>query len=329
MGLSEIGEFGLIEKIKTAFSESCFQKSGIRGIGDDCAIISSGDIDWLISTDMLLEGTHFLRDRITPYDLGWKSLAVNLSDIAAMGGHPTGTFLSFGLPVDISPEWVDEFTRGYRDLSRKWSVPLLGGDTTRSAGPREMICINVGVLGNCPSGQCKMRDAALPGDNIFVTGTLGDSSAGLDLILRGDVGKYAPLVTKHLHPEPRIEEGLILRQTEGVHAMMDISDGIASDLKHILTASGVSAEIQLDLLPISTELEAWGKEYGENALEKALAGGEDYELLFTAKEGVTIPIKLKATKIGRIIPVMGNTIGYYRNGKKENISFSGYNHFKK
>ncbi|MBQ0006390.1 MAG: thiamine-monophosphate kinase, partial [Alistipes sp.] len=132
MELSEIGEFGLIERIRKAFAPDCFKKDGIRGIGDDCAVIPTGNTDSLISTDMLLEGTHFIRDRITPYDLGWKSLAVNLSDIAAMGGHPTGTFLSLGLPENISSEYMDEFIRGYRDLSLKWSVPLLGGDTTRS-----------------------------------------------------------------------------------------------------------------------------------------------------------------------------------------------------
>ncbi|MBQ0006287.1 MAG: hypothetical protein KBS57_02650, partial [Alistipes sp.] len=199
----------------------------------------------------------------------------------------------------------------------------------RSTGPSGMICINVAVLGDSPSGQCKTRDAALVGDNIYITGTLGDSAAGLDIILRNSVKKNGFLITKHLHPEPRIKEGLILGAIKDVHAMMDISDGIASDLGHILTASEVSAKINIEMLPISPELRWWEAEYGGSAEEKALAGGEDYELLFTAAEGIIFPKELNITKIGKIIPGAENSIAYYRNGKKENITYSGFNHFRK
>jgi len=323
MEISEIGEFGLIGRIRDIFSGH----SDILGIGDDCAVIPAGDRDWLVTTDMLIEDTHFLRSGITPYDLGWKSLAVNLSDVAAMGGKPTASFLSLGIPEGITVEYMDEFLRGYRDLSEKWSVPLLGGDTTRSAGDNGKMVINVGVLGNCPSGQAKLRSAALPGDGIYVTGTLGDSAAGLEHILKGTGDKYPYLHERHTRPEPRMEEGMILGAMKKVHAMMDISDGIASDLKHILDASGVSAEIDLDTIPMSYHLRALAQENGFQPEEKAIAGGEDYELLFTAAEGASIPEGVIATKIGTI--ANGSGIRYLKNGRETDWSPAGFDHFRK
>lgn len=319
MEITEIGEFGLIERIRQIFTDS----GGMLGIGDDCAVIPAGDRDWLITTDMLLEDTHFLRSGITPYDLGWKSLAVNISDVAAMGGTPTASFLSIGIPEGVTVEYMDDFFRGYRDLARKWSVPLLGGDTTRAAGK---MAINVGVLGYCPSGQAKLRSGALPGDGIYVTGTLGDSAAGLEIILGGETAAYPYLVGRHTRPEPRMEEGRILGSIREVHAMMDISDGIASDLNHILKASGVAASIDLDLLPMSAELREWASEHGKMPEEKAVAGGEDYELLFTAAEGVVLPETISATRIGTICP--GTGIKYLRNGKEINWTPVGFDHFR-
>lgn len=323
MEITEIGEFGLIERIRGVFSEN----PGMLGIGDDCAVIPAGDRDWLVTTDMLLEGTHFLREGISPCDLGWKSLAVNISDIAAMGGEPMASFLSLGVPEGISLEYVDEFLRGFRDLSRKWSVPLLGGDTTRAAGKDGKMAINVGILGHCPSGQAKLRSAALPGDGIYVTGTLGDSSAGLELILKGTGEEYPYLLERHTRPEPRMEEGRILGSMKEVHAMMDISDGIASDLNHILKASGAGAGIELDALPMSGQLKSWASENGVRPEEKAIAGGEDYELLFTAAEGTPIPEAVKATRIGTI--VSGSGIRYFKNGRETGWSPEGFDHFKK
>jgi len=328
MEIAEIGEFGLIGRISTLFSDICPERCGMMGIGDDCAVIPGCDRDSLVTTDMLLEGTHFLRDGITPYNLGWKSLAVNLSDIAAMGGIPTATFLSLGIPEGISVEYMDRFFEGYHDLSAIWSVPLLGGDTTRAEGRNGKMAINVGVLGYCPSGLAKKRGAALPGDGIYVTGTLGDSAAGLELILRGETGRYPSLIGKHTRPEPRMKEGRILGTIKEVHAMMDISDGVASDLKHILDASSLSSVLELEDIPMSDDYRAWADERHRDPIEKALSGGEDYELLFTAAEGAEIPAEIHATRIGTLTDNPDKKIHYYRNGREVTFSPAGFDHFR-
>jgi thiamine-monophosphate kinase len=319
--LAELSEFGLIGCIRERFTAP----DGVRGIGDDCAVLPQRDgRDTLVSTDMLVEGTHFLRDDITPYALGWKSAAVNLSDIAAMGGKPTGTFLSLALPATLETAWAEAFLRGYAEISERFGVPLLGGDTTASP---DRICINVAVLGECPSGSARMRDAARPGDLVCVTGTLGDSAAGLKAILEGleRDADVQVLVDRHYLPMPRIEEGLRLAAHSGVHAMMDISDGIGSDLKHILDASGCGAEIDIPSLPLSSALQRVCARLGWDAAELAVCGGEDYELLFTTDLETETLLDVPHTVIGRITgvkPGMTDWLGADR-------SFSGFDHFRR
>ncbi len=337
------GEFELIRRIAERFRAP----EGVTGIGDDCAVIPqmSGK-DTLVSTDMLMEGSHFLLSgtgkgrAISARELGWKSAAVNLSDIAAMGGRPTGVFLSLALPPKITDGWMEEFMVGFKEICDRFGVVLLGGDTTASP---DRLCINVTVLGECPSGAARTRAAARGGDLICVTGTLGDSAAGLRLIAsdqtegreggfdgQKDVAEQRNcttgreeeryLIDRHYMPMPRVEEGLALSGCEGVHAMMDVSDGIASDLQHILRASqssdvdqqndgaglqpastgtGLSAEIDLNALPLSDELLRVCEREGWDAAELAVEGGEDYELLFTMAPGTEPPIP--CTVIGRIL----------------------------
>jgi len=297
MDLKHIGEFGLIARIKAGEA----LPDGVTGIGDDCAVLPQADgRSTLVSTDMLMEGTHFLLPDAKPYDLGWKSAAVNLSDIAAMGGRPVGTFLAFALPQGLDSEWTDEFLRGYREISALCGAPLLGGDTTSSP---DRLCICVTVLGECPSGRELRRDGARIGDLVCVTGPLGDSAAGLELIKCGDKDlgdDELALVDRHYRPMPRVAEGLALASSDGVHAMMDISDGIGSDLGHILDASGVGAEIDVKAIPISDELRRTAASRGWDAHALATDGGEDYELLFTvapeAEKSLTVPHSV----IGRI-----------------------------
>ena len=296
MDIKALGEFGLIERIKEAAGSA---PEGVLGIGDDCAVLpQAGGMETLVSTDMLVEGTHFLRADIPARLLGWKSAAVNFSDIAAMGGRPTGSFLSLGLPDGLEASWMDDFIDGYKECCDYCEAPLLGGDTTTSPSG---ICINVTVMGECRRGQSRLRSAALPGDLVCVTGTLGDSGGGLKVVLErharldrasqmaGQAGHDAEachaaadaLVARHYRPVPRIREGLALAATPGVHAMMDISDGVASDLRHILKASGVGAEVNVADLSLSSQLLQVCALYGWDATELALTGGEDYELLFT------------------------------------------------
>ena len=316
--LADLGEFGLIEQIHERFPAP----DGVTGIGDDCAVLPQRDgLQTLVSTDMLIEGTHFLRGDISPYQLGWKSAAVNLSDIAAMGGRPTGTFLSLALPASTEAAWVDGFLRGYAGVSERFGAALLGGDTTASP---DRICINVAVLGECPSGSARTRSAARPGDLVCVTGTLGDSAAGLRAILAGverDADVQA-LIDRHYLPMPRVEEGLRLAAQAGVHAMMDISDGIGSDLEHILEASGVGAEVEPASLPLSAPLQRVCTRQGWDAAELAVCGGEDYELLFTVDPEAEKALDVPHTVIGRILSGRGlRWLGDAR-------SFSGFDHYR-
>ncbi len=318
MSIRSLGEFGLIDYIKGTFGK-IGETDGITGIGDDCAIIpQTTGMETLVSTDMLVEGSHFLIGDITPFQLGWKSAAVNLSDIAAMGGRPVGTFLSFALPKDLDMDWAKGFIDGYRAISDKYGCPLLGGDTTSSP---ELICINVTVLGQCPKGQSKKRSDALTGDLICVTGPLGDSGAGLRIILDNQKNLIGAqnLINKHYLPEPRVTEGLKLSALEGVHAMMDISDGIGSDLRHILKASGKGAQIDCNAIPISDQMKAYCSATGSDPLELAICAGEDYELLFTCSPDTVIPIRHHV--IGHITD--GDNIAWTGTDK----DYSGYHHF--
>lgn len=303
--MSHTGEFELIGRISAAVHNSI--PDGVTGIGDDCAVIPQREgLDTLVTTDLLVEDRHFLLDDIGPFDLGWKSAAVNISDIAAMGGKPESAFLSIALPGRTDPGWVDAFIAGFMDLAGRHGVALLGGDT--SASPDKLF-INVTVLGSCPRGAAKKRSEACPGDLIYVTGTLGDSGAGLKLVLENSPDiriQGTPeecLVRRHYRPEPRVEEGLVLAATPGVHAMMDISDGIASDIRHILDASKCGAVVDTRLLPLSESLELVAARHGWDAVGLAAGAGEDYELLFTAEPGTRLPSG--CTRIGTITPGEG------------------------
>lgn len=300
MKLSDIGEFGLISLIESGISAP----QGVTGIGDDCAVIpQTAGMDTLVSTDMLMEGDHFLLDDISAYELGWKSAAVNISDIAAMGGQPSATFLAFALPVTLDSGWVGEFMRGYSGLSGKFGVPLLGGDTTSSP---DRLCVCVTVLGQAAHGKAKLRSSARPGDLICVTGPLGDSALGLELVLerRRNSGPVLSaeeelLVSRHYRPVPRVSEGMALCACDGVHAMMDISDGLVSDLPHILEASGgLGAEVDCAVIPLSPALLQVCTRRGLDPQRYAAAGGEDYELLFTMAPDTLCPVPHSV--IGRV-----------------------------
>lgn len=335
-----MGEFEFIDSIRKQFSVP----EGFTGIGDDCAIIPRGDgLETLVTKDMLVEGVHFLLERISAYDLGWKSAAVNISDIAAMGGTPVASFLSLALPSALIADgpWLNEFIRGYRDLSTRFSCPLLGGDTTSSP---DGLCIDVTVLGSAPAGHSVKRSGALDGDLVCVSGYLGDSGAGLKLLLGaapsapqacagvadgGSAGAY--LIGKHCRPVPRVEAGLALAGIPGVHSMMDISDGIASDLRHILRASGLSALVECASLPFSKELLAVSKLHDWDPLELALTSGEDYELLFTISPESLGQVEQALKVCGCHCYIIGKCFSGAEPGHIEwsgtNRDFRGFRHF--
>ena len=236
MELESVGEFGLIDLI----GDGVFAPEHIiRGIGDDCAVLPYSETNYqLVSCDMLNETIHFLLDKITPYQLGYKSVAVSLSDIAAMGGTPTNVVIAIGLTASLTVEWWQEFYRGVADVCQRYHVNIAGGDTTKSAGG---LSINVTVLGLVAKEHLRLRSAAQAGDKIFVTGPLGASRAGLELLLHPEKSSagYERLLKEHLQPEPCCQEAAWLNEACGsaLHALNDISDGLVSECTEISKAS--------------------------------------------------------------------------------------------
>ena len=332
MKLSEIGEFGLIKRFSKQFGE--MTPSDVIGIGDDCAVMPlSATESQLVTTDLLVENIHFLKEKISPADLGHKSLAVNLSDVAGMGGTPGGSFLSLALPKDIEVAWVDAFFEGYHELSLKSGTPLLGGDTTKSPGP---IIINVAVLGRMETKNIKYRSGAQAGDFVCVTGELGDSGGGLHVILNDppETEDTVYLRARHNRPKPHIEEGRWLAERSGVNAMMDISDGVDSDLRHIIEQSGIGARIDLDRLPVSVHLNRFAEAQDFSARETAVTGGEDYCLLLTVSrdnypevsEGFREQFGNDLFLIGEMERSAGD-LTYLVNNRPTSLGEKGFNHF--
>ena len=280
MILKEIGEFGFIEKI----SRGCLIRPDniVKAIGDDAAaFITAPDMLTLITTDLLVERIHFLRDSISGFDLGYKSLAVNLSDIAAMGGTAREAFVSIAIPDDCNLDYLEAIYEGIKKLAEGFEVNILGGDTTRSTVD---LIINIAVHGNVAKEELLCRDAARPGDVIFSTGFLGDSKAGLHLILNeieADTKALKACLKAHRVPEPHLREGRFIAQQRGVHAAIDTSDGLSSDLTHIVEESQVGARLFADKIPISYNLQDFCSRFNFDPIDFALSGGEDYTLLCT------------------------------------------------
>lgn len=327
--MKEKGEFAFIED----FSSKYFSKvpKGYTGIGDDCAVVPNfNGEEYTISTDMLVEDVHFISHEIGGYLLGHKSLAVNLSDIAASGATPCGAFLSLAIPDNMDIKFMDDFMKGFSKLSTVYGCPLIGGDTTRS---RNGLVINVTVIGHCKEGKHKGRDKSQPGDIICVSGTLGDSAAGLEYILNPSLERTddaLQLIHRHHAPKPRIVLGETIGRLPQVHSMMDISDGVASDLRHILKRSGVSAAIELSSIPLSDLMKKVHGSSISKMRQLALCGGEDYELMFTVDKNWYTDSWAQSkgiTAIGHITDAPGCQIIYTDNGEPTNGFGNGFDHF--
>lgn len=270
----------------SALAQQFSVQKPLVGIGDDCAVIPRDNkTAWLITTDALVEGVHFLKEQIKASDLGFKTIAVNVSDIAAMGGSPQYAFLSIAIPKTTDTSWAHLFIEGIKEACLKWNIILLGGDTV---GSKRDIFINLTLIGIADQNHIKFRDQAQTGDIICVTGYLGDSGAGLkalqnDITLTHDI-KY--LIQSHFRPQPSPEQGQWIASHPHVNAMMDISDGLECDLKRLLKQSKKGAVIETHSIPFSNSLKNISVEYDWDALELALVGGEDYCLLFTVSSKV-------------------------------------------
>jgi len=308
-----LSEKSIIQRIRRA-AGSGFRG---RGIGDDCAVlpIPRGH-EALITTDFTLEGVHFWRDRHPPDAVGHRCLARGLSDIAAMGGIAHAAFLSLALPADVPQQWVDRFVAGLLKLAARFSVRLAGGDTARSLGG---VLADVVVLGSIPRGRAILRSGARPGDVIYITGTLGSAAATLDRLRDGE--KLWPRAhPKHFYPEPRMAVGRFLQEKKMASAMIDISDGLSTDLAHICEESKIGAVVHAESLPAIKD---------RSGLILALHGGDEYELLFTAHPDRRIPRQIAGvpvTRIGEITP--GKQVKLATpDGRAEILQPGGWQHF--
>jgi len=282
MKLGDIGEFGFIDRI--APLGRVRPEGVIKGIGDDCAVISLSGAEYLlVTTDLLVENVHFILDWAPAEIIGAKALTVNLSDIAACGGVPRDAFISLAIPPHIDLDWLDGLYRGLAGAARASSVNLLGGDTTRSKGH---LVINVAVTGLVRPDEVLLRHTAAAGDIIVLTGPTGRSGAGCDFLLRGvgrDDASARSLIRAHLEPRAHLREARIIAESGAASAAIDVSDGLSSDLAHLCKDSGLGAILREENIPLSPDLIRAGIELGKDPLDWVLHGGEDYVLLAAVK----------------------------------------------
>jgi len=319
MKLSKLGEFGLIKKLQK--KNPAMSPEVLTGIGDDAAVLKVPNHKILVTSDMLIEGVHFDLSFTSFYQLGHKFLAVNISDILAMGGEPKHFLVSIGIPEDCDPGNIQELYSGINAIARKFGISIVGGDTSAS---KHGLILNGTLIGQAKH-RTITRSGAQEGDGIFITDTVGDSAMGLFLlksekseVRSKKVKDVRTLIKKHLMPQP-----VHLKDTHKVTSMIDISDGLLADLCHICDESKTGAVIYTEKIPLSAELLSVANEFGRDPLDFALKGGEDYVLLFTAP----LHYRSDAPRIGEIIKKGRYIID--GSGRKTRFKAEGYEHFKR
>ncbi len=347
-----MNEFDFIKKIRLLAEDRGAASGLVRGIGDDAAVLNSfAGTDVVVSTDLLVEDVDFHRDTTHPDLLGHKALAVSLSDIAAMGARPRWALLTIGVPNDVwESEFLDSFYEGFFQLADRYGVKLIGGDVSRTP---EKIVIDSNVIGECLMEREIFRSGAQPGDQIFVTGFLGDAAAGLRLIergarLHGPAPREAVLssegaqangshpidyvLLRQLQPEPRVGWGLLLGHKQLATAMIDISDGLSSDLNHLCSESKVGALIDASSIPIDPLVKELSGRRALDPLMLALHGGEDFELLFAVKPEnvVRLPSRVDGVSLTRIgeITEAATGVRISEGSRTWNLEPGGWEHFK-
>ncbi len=333
MLIGDLGEEALLKELRSLFAAA--QPDVPTGIGDDAAVISfPPGAEGVWTTDLLIEGVHFRRDWQTPGQLGRKCLSVNLSDIASMGATPRFALLSFACPASTPLDYILEFGRGLAELAAETGVTVIGGDTSGSASGEIIVSIAVG--GYVASGCAVLRSGAQPGDSILVTGYLGNAAGGLNLLDAGGDAKYPGLIEAFINPAARLVAAKAASEA-GATAMTDISDGLASDLRHICEESGTGAQLRRESLPASVQLEKAAVEHGWDLESMILTGGEDYELLFTLPSDMAGPIKaviaaastVPVSIIGEIMPHGYGIQILDLDGKQQPLPIHGFDHFLK
>ncbi|MBI1803219.1 MAG: thiamine-phosphate kinase [Ignavibacteriae bacterium] len=345
--ITSIGEFALIDRIKEIVNvrvdDASLHDQLRLGISDDAAVYrpTPGKVQ-LLTTDAFIEGVHFDLLFTTFRHLGWKVMAASFSDIAAMGGAPRYAALTLSLPQKISIEMVEELYRGITFACKKYSCLVIGGDTTAASGN---TMISATIIGEAVESNVIQRRGAKPGDYVCVTGHLGASLSGLKILLReknrfaqavdpshfrAELEPYAPAIEKHLMPKPRLDISKILSEQVQIHAMIDISDGLASEVHHLCAYSGVGASIYEHNLPVESITQRIADEFSESPAHYALYGGEEYELLFTLTDEEFAKLDRltnDVTIIGRITEKEKGIELVHENGEHEALPFGGWDHF--
>ena len=338
MNLTEIGEFGLIGQIQKRFSvpyRRQAEEAVVLGIGDDAAVWRpSADRDILLTTDTLMEGSHFKREWSSFHQIGYKAVSVNVSDIAAMGGRPRAFLVSLGLPDDISVGDVGQLYRGIARGCRVFDIVLIGGNVTATQGP---FFVAVTLMGEVARGRLVRRNGAAVGDALYVTGCLGEAAAGLALLEREYPRRSGSrLLRRYRAPEARWREGRLLGDMAIPSAMIDLSDGLAADLGHLTAQSGVGATLLHDAIPVSSALRRFAKRVGVDPARYALYGGEDYELLFSVSGKSVQKLEklirdglIQACRIGTITPKGEGLVMVGADGCPRRLRPSGYDHLNR
>lgn len=336
MRLDELGEFGLIARLTAGLEQR--PDVGL-GVGDDAAVLTLGPGTDLVATcDAQVEGQHFLLSRATPEEIGHKALAVNLSDIAAMGAEPRWALVSLLLPPTLDVETLDGIYAGMRSLAREHAVSLVGGNVAATRGP---LTLDITLLGSVTHGKALTRAGAHPGDVLAVIGSLGAAAAGLlTLVTRPGEASVPPLVRRQVRralfaPTPLIVPGRILANCGSITAMLDVSDGLAADLGHLCERSGVGAYVEAVHLPIDPAARAVAEAYGSSALDLALYGGEDYALLcavrpdaFARTQQAVRAVNAEMHAIGTISPQNEGMLLHRPDGATELLRARGWDHLR-
>lgn len=337
--MNEPGEFDLIDRFRSRLK---FHSPRVSiGIGDDCAVYQGGAGKYqIITTDALIENIHFKISTTTPVLLGRKALSVNISDIAAMGGVPHLALVTLGIPKTLPVKFLDNLYKGMNQVCKEYKIEIAGGDTT--ASPSHLF-INITIVGEVGKKQLITRTGAEPGDKIFVTGTPGESALGLKLLSssrkkwKGSIHLQKKMIKAHLDPVPRLAESQMLaKSSRRITSMIDISDGLAQDLLHICKGSNVGALIREDWLPKSPALKSLTSLNELRILDFILAGGEDYELLFTLKSEDVRKIinqfkkaKITITQIGEVTDHPQKVTLLNNDGNSQSLKkLSGFDHFR-
>ncbi|HAP93270.1 MAG TPA: thiamine-phosphate kinase [Desulfotomaculum sp.] len=335
MELPVLGETGLIEFLTRNLNTN--HAGVIKGVGDDAAVLKVSNKEWLLlTTDMLVEDVHFSLSYVSPAQIGIKAMVASVSDIAAMGGRPVHAVVSLGVPPRLSVEVLEGVYAGLRQAAGEYGVNIVGGDTVKSPG---RLIINVALLGSVEAGQAVYRSGARPGDLIFVTGSLGNSAAGLYLCQNPDINvsleAAAFLKLAQLEPRARVKVGRLLSKTGKISSMDDISDGLASELHEICRASGAGCRIRTAAVPVDRRMKEAADTIGSDPIDWALYGGEDFELVFTTPPDSAVLIKKdleekveKCYLIGEIVPAAEGVKMELPQGYFVPLEAKGYDHFK-